>query len=199
MATKISKFYRQAAIERMSLNITDDSMFVLLPSEYEDDTYYRVDLDEQTLAPKKCCCRGFCRSGKCKHFTITAEAFAGYKPAPVAPEPVEDVEPVEPKITEIEFNNFYVVNSNTQVWRTEAGEWMAVGPTTNAVEIFESHLEKQKAVKEAERLVTEPVVAQQEEKSSSQEVVSLDDKRRERDILDAPLTRNSGFSLLKVS
>lgn len=42
-------------------------------------------------------------------------------------------------------------------------------------------------------------VAQSEEKPSAQEVVSLDDKRRERDMLDAPLTRNSGFSLLKVS
>lgn len=42
-------------------------------------------------------------------------------------------------------------------------------------------------------------VAQQEVKSSSQEVVSLDDKRRERDMLDAPLTRNTGFQLLKVS
>ncbi len=42
-------------------------------------------------------------------------------------------------------------------------------------------------------------IAQLEDKPSAQEVVSLDDKRRERDILDAPLTRNSGFSLLKVS
>ena len=42
-------------------------------------------------------------------------------------------------------------------------------------------------------------LAQLEDKLPTQEVVLLDDKRRERDILDAPLTRNSGFSLLRVS
>lgn len=40
-------------------------------------------------------------------------------------------------------------------------------------------------------------LAQQEDKSSSQDVVSLNDKRRERDILDEPLTSNRGFELLR--
>ncbi len=40
-------------------------------------------------------------------------------------------------------------------------------------------------------------IAQSEDKLPTQEVVSLNDKRR--DMLDAALTTNSGFSLLKVS
>lgn len=214
MASKISKFYREAAINLMSLNITDDSMFVILPSENDDKVYYRVYVNEETMQSERCSCRSYSYRQRCKHVQIVSDAFAGYS-APVAPtpEPVEDVEPVEPKITEIEFNNFYVVNSNTQVWRTEDGQWMAIGPTTNAIELVEAHL----AVKEAERIVASPVEqpATRWDKDQCCQVYAvtsqpvdlvaqqakLDKQRREyeRGMLGAPLTKNSGFELLKVS
>lgn len=94
----------------------------------------------------KCSCRGFCRWGKCKHFTITSDAFADYV-APV----------VEPKVTEIEAGQWYIVSHDTQVWLQD-GQWMAVGPTANAIEIVESHIAKQQAVAEAEEIVATPVV-----------------------------------------
>ena len=198
---KISEAYKQAAIEGMSLNITDDEMFVLIPSERGNNAY-RLWMDEQTMQPTSCNCAGFSRWQHCKHCTIVAEAFAGYVAPVEAPATTPVVEsPAQeekPKVTEIEAGNWYVVNSDTQVWLQD-GEWIAVGPTANAIELVESHLEKQKAVAEAEQIVAQPVVAQQEDKLPAQEIVSLDDKRHERDILDAPLTRNSGFSLLRVS
>ena len=194
----ISETYKQMIVERMSLHITDDSMFILLPSERNNKSFYRVDMDEATMTPKSCNCAGHSRWGHCKHATVVAECFAFFKPvAPVA-EPVVEPTP-EPEVTcEVEAGSWYIVSHDTQVWLQD-GQWMAVGPTTNAVELVESHLEKQKAVAEAEQIVAQPVVAQQEVKLPTQEVVSLNDKRRERDILDAPLTKNSGFHLLKVS
>lgn len=153
MAANISRFYRQAAINLMSLNITDTEMYVLIPSENDEQTYYRVDLNEETLEPVKCGCKGFCRWNRCKHFTIVSECFAGYV-APIAPV----TEPVEPKITEVETGSWYIINASTSVFKTEEGEWIALGPTTDAIEIVKAHLEKQMAVAEAEKIITQPKV-----------------------------------------
>lgn len=147
MAATISNEYREMAVQAMSLNITEDEMFVLIPSERNNKSFYRVDMDEATTQPTSCKCPGFCRWNHCKHCTIVAEAFAGY----VVATPAE-----EPKITEIEAGQWYILNKNTQVWRTEDGVWMAVGPTANAIELVEAHIAKQQAVAEAERIVAQP-------------------------------------------
>jgi hypothetical protein len=160
MAAKISKEYQEKAIRLMSLNINDETMFILIPSENDDQIYHRVDVIEETMQSKKCYCKGFARWKHCKHCTIVDTAFAGYAAAPVVP-----TEVVEPKVTEIEANDFYVVNSNTQVWRNEDGQWMAVGPTTNAVEIVEAHIAKQQVIAEAEEIVATPVVVKVEPKA----------------------------------
>jgi hypothetical protein len=160
MAAKISKEYQEKAIRLMSLNINDETMFILIPSENDDQIYHRVDVIEETMQSKKCYCKGFARWKHCKHCTIVDTAFAGYVAAPVVP-----TEVVEPKVTEIEANDFYVVNSNTQVWRNEDGQWMAAGPTTNAVEIVEAHIAKQQVIAEAEEIVATPVVVKVEPKA----------------------------------
>ena len=160
MAAKISTEYRQAAIEGMSLNINDDTMFILIPSENDDQIYHRVDLIEETMQSKKCYCKGFARWKHCKHCTIVDTAFAGYAAA-VAP--VEVVEPVA-KITEIEAGQWYIVNSNTQVWRNEDGQWMAVGPTTNAIELVEAHIasQKQDEMPAQQPVIVSPVIVKVE-------------------------------------
>jgi hypothetical protein len=189
----ISNEYREMAIQSMSLNITDDEMFVLIPSERNNKSFYRVDMDEATLQPESCRCAGFSRWKKCKHVTLVAECFAFYKPA-ATPVVESASQEEEPKVTEIEANNFYIVNSNTQVWRTEDGQWMAVGPTENAIEIVESHLEKQQAVAEAEQIVAQVV----EKPEPTQEVVSpVEPIPLKRGMMDAPLTSNSGFQMFK--
>lgn len=197
MATKISTCYRQYAVERMSINITEDEMYILLPSENDDQVYYRVGVVEETLEPVKCGCKGFSRWGKCKHFTIVAEAFAGYKPVatPVVEAPAqEDETPVveqEPRITEVEAGSWFIINKNTSVWRDdETGKWFAIGPTANALEIVLSYLDKQKAVAEAEQIVAQS----QEVVSPEKEVSKITDISTK-----GALTRNTGFELLKVS
>lgn len=204
MAAKISKEYQEKAIELMSLNITEKEMYVLLPSENDDQIYYRVDLVEETMTPTRCSCRGFCRWKRCKHVTLTSEAFAGYAASAPEPTPVDVVEvvesePVEPKITEVEAGNWYIINSNTGIWRREDdGEWMTVGemPLSDAIELVEAYIEKQQAVKEAEQIVASPV-AQPE---PAQEVVSPVEQRRdyELDMLRSALTSNSGFQVLRL-
>lgn len=160
MAAKISKEYQEKAINLMSLNITDDTMFILIPSENDDQIYHRVDLTEETMQSKKCYCKGFARWKHCKHCTIVDTAFAGYA-GYVAP--VEVVEPVA-KITEIEAGQWYIVNSNTQVWRNEDGQWMAVGPTENAVKLVEAHIasQKQDEMPAQQPVVVSPVIAKVE-------------------------------------
>jgi hypothetical protein len=196
MAAKISKFYREAAINLMSLNITDDSMFILIPSENDDQVYYRVDVSEETMQAERCSCRSYSYRQRCKHVQIVSGTFAGYTAPAPEPTPAEDVEvvesePAEPKVTEIEAGQWYVVNSDSQVWKdAESGQWMAVGPTENAIEIVEAHL----AVREAERIVASPI-AQPEPTQEVSPVV----RDYEIDMLRTALTSNSGFQLLKVS
>lgn len=196
MATKISNEYKQTAIEGMSLHITEDEMFVLIPSERGNNAY-RMWMDEATMQPTSCNCPGHKRWGTaCKHMQIVADAFAGYV-APVVATPVvelaatpvaEEAPAEEPRITEVEAGSWYVVNRNTQVWRdAESGKWFAIGPTANALEIVLDYLEKQKAVAEAEQIVARPPVQEAPVKPVLK-----------RDMFNASLTSNLGFSLLKV-
>lgn len=162
MATKISENYKETAVQAMSLNITEDEMFILIPSETDASKLYRVEMIEETMQPKSCNCLGFCRWHHCKHCTIIAECFASYKPIVTTP-----ATPVETRITEIEPNNWYIINRNTQVWRTEDGRWLAAGPTANAIQIVEAHL----AVKAAEQIVASPKVVEVTEQAIEVPVV----------------------------
>jgi hypothetical protein len=141
----INFFYQQYAIQFMSLNLDESGLFIMIPSEKDDNKFYRVDLVEETMQAAKCECFGFRRWQKCKHETIVNSAFAGYKP--VAPASVE------PKITEVEAGEWYIVNADTQVWMNE-GQWLSAGPTESAVEIVKAHVEGKQAVAEAERIVS---------------------------------------------
>lgn len=194
-ATKISNEYREMAVQGMSLNITEDEMFILIPSERGNNSFYRVDMDEATMQPTSCKCPGFCRWQHCKHCTIVAEAFAGYKPI-VPATPVVEETPVEPRITEVEAGQWYIVNRNTQVWKdAETGQWFAIGPTANALEIVLSYLDKQSAVAAAEQ-----IVAQSQDTLPTQDVVYQEEVSKITDIsTKGALTRNTGFQLLKVS
>lgn len=189
----ISNEYREMAVEHMSLNITDDEMFIILPSERNNKSFYRVDVDEATMQPKSCNCPGHLRwHTACKHMALISECFADYAAPVVESAPQQE----EPKITEIETGNWYIINSNTGIWRREDdGEWIAVGemPLSDAIAIVEGYLEKQQAVAEAEHIVAQ-VVTQPEPDKEDQKPIPL-----KLDVLDAPLTSNRGFSLLKVS
>lgn len=142
MATQINSFYKEHAMEYAV--ISEDGLTVTLPSEKHANVSYtvRCELTAKGVEVVSCQCRGFSRWAHCKHQTIIQEW--------------QDARYVAPKITEIEAGNWYIVNSNTQVWRNEAGEWLAAGPTENAIEIVESYL----AVQTAEQIVATPVVEQ---------------------------------------
>lgn len=148
MAT-INSFYKQHAMQFAT--ISEDGMVVTLPSEKKEDTFYNVSCKETAhgVEAVDCQCRGFKRYHECKHLTIVNEWLEAEAPAT----------PVEPKITEIEPNTWYILNSDTQVWKdAESGEWLAAGPTANAIELVEAHLAKQQAIAEAEQIVATPVV-----------------------------------------
>jgi hypothetical protein len=158
----INFFYQQYATQFMTLNLDEQNLFISIPSEKDDNKFYRVELCEETMQSTSCNCPGHRRWGHCKHAEIVNAAFAGYK-APAAA-------PVEPKITEVEQGTWYVVNANTQVWLNE-GQWIAVGPTSDAVEIVKAHIattvepvvtqdveptiEAAAAIAEAEKIVSE--------------------------------------------
>jgi len=140
MAT-INSFYRQHVMEFAV--ISEDGMVVTLPSEKDADVSYEVccEQTEDGVAATSCQCRGFEHRGLCKHLAIVQEWYNAQAL----------------KITEIEKGRWFVVNSNTQVWLSEDGQWLSAGPTENALEIVKDHLEKQSAVKEAEEIVAQPV------------------------------------------
>jgi hypothetical protein len=140
----INFFYQSYATQFMSLNLEDSCLFISIPSEKDDNKFYRVELNEETMQATSCNCPGHRRWGHCKHAEIVNSAFSGYK-APAAA-------PVESKVTEVEAGEWYIVNADTQVWMNE-GQWIAAGPTSEAIEIVKAHLEKQSAVAEAESIV----------------------------------------------
>ncbi len=190
----INSFYKRYAAQLMSLNLDEGGLFISIPSERDDNKFYRVDLIEETMQAEKCECWGFCRWSKCKHCTITNEAFANYKPVP--PTPV-----AEPKITEAEAGEWYIVNSDTQVWQVN-GAWMAVGATENAIEIVAAHLEKQEAVAEAEKIVAAPHVEKVAEPHLpvAMELQGRGKVAKSVDIgTKGNLNGNKGFSILKIA
>jgi hypothetical protein len=139
MAT-INNFYREHAMEYAV--ISEDGLTVTLPSEKEANVNYQVRCERTAKGVEAvdCQCRGFRRWAHCKHLVIVQEW--------------QDAQ--APKITEIEAGSWYIVNSNTQVWKGEDGQWLAAGPTANAIELIEAHL----AVQVAEEIVATPMVEQ---------------------------------------
>ena len=167
--TKVNAWYIRAAIEQLVLAIDDHSMFCKVISERVSGVSYRVEVDEETMLSKSCSCPA--RTSSCKHRLVVDQAFANYKPVPPTP--------VEPKITEVEAGSWYVVNSDSQVWKTEDGQWLAVGTTENAVEIVKAHIESQveqeQAVAEAERIV-DVVVLEAKAQAEVDEVMDREEK-----------------------
>ena len=199
MATQINHFYRQHAMEYAV--ISEDQMVVTLPSEKKAGTSYEVRCEHTAKGVEvvSCQCSGFRRWSHCKHQTIVQEW--------------QDTRYVAPKITEIEADRWYVVNSNTQVWRdADTGEWLAAGPTANAIEIVESYL----AVQTAEQIVATPMVEQpapeivglteSHEQTIAPVSIAASDAEKLASVLSAQkvdlglvgnLTRNQGFQMLR--
>jgi hypothetical protein len=125
MATQINSFYREHAMEYAT--ISEDGLTVTLPSEKKENVNYDVRCEHTAKGVEavSCQCYGFSRYHRCKHLVIVNEWLDTQTPTTA----------VEPKITEIEAGNWYVLNSNTQVWKGEDGQWLAAGPTANAIEI----------------------------------------------------------------
>jgi hypothetical protein len=204
----INSFYHQHAMQFST--ISEDGMVVTMPSEKKADVSYNIYCKETAhgIEAVDCQCRGFKRYQACKHLTIVNEWLDAQ--APVAP-----VVEQEPKITEIEPNAWYILESNTQVWKDqESGEWLAAGLTENAIEIVEAHIAKQQAIAEAEQIVATPVVAMPvieiDESSTIQPIepakIAASDSKKLASILAeqkvdlgliGSLTRNHGFQLLR--
>jgi hypothetical protein len=149
MATQINSFYKNHAMQFAT--ISEDGLTVTLPSEKRENVSYDVHCKETAhgVEAVSCQCYGFRRWSHCKHITIVQEWLDEQAP----------VVPAEPKITEIEPNAWYIVNSDSQVWRdAETGQWMTAGLTANAIEIVEAYLAKQQAVAAAEEIIAAPVV-----------------------------------------
>jgi hypothetical protein len=142
-AKKINETYIKKATQNLVLTLDNDKMYCEVISESNDRLCYRVELDEETMTAKKCQCYSYRR---CKHMDIVDSAFASFKK-------------IEHKITEIETNQWYIVNSNTSVW-CQDGQWFSVGPTENAIEIVKAHIapKRQESVKVA-KPVASPKVA----------------------------------------
>jgi hypothetical protein len=203
MATQINSFYKQHVMQYATFS--EDGMVVTLPSERKADVSYNILCKETAHGAEavSCQCYGFSRYHRCKHITIVNEWLDEQAPAT----------PVEPKITEIEPNAWYVVNSDSQVWRdAETGQWMTAGLTANAIEIVEAHL----AVKTAEQIVATPMVEQPAhqvvELTESDEhttvpvsIAASDTKKLARVLAEQKvdlglvgnLTRNHGFQMLR--
>jgi hypothetical protein len=201
MAT-INSFYKQHAMEYAT--ISEDGLTVTLPSEKKSDVCYNIYCKETAhgVEAVDCQCRGFKRYGHCKHLVIVNEWLDEQTPST----------PVEPKITEIEAGNWWIVNSDTQVWRNEDGQLMSAGLTANAIEIVESYL----AVKTAEQIVATPMIEQpapeivELTESNEQTIapvrIAASDAEKLASVLSAQkvdlglignLTRNQGFQLLR--
>lgn len=139
MAKKINEAYIKKATQNLVLTLDNDKMYCEVISESNDYLCYRVELEEETMTAKKCQCYSYRR---CKHMDIVDTAFAFFKK-------------VEHKITEIEANQWYIINSNTSVWYQD-GQWFSVGPTENAIEIVKAHIapKQQESVKAAKPVVS---------------------------------------------
>lgn len=162
MATRVKKvnqWYIKYATEHLVLAMDDNTLYCEVISENVEGLSYRVDMDETAMVAKRCQCAS---RKRCKHMDICDTAFAGYA-GYVAP--VEVVEPVA-KITEVEAGQWYIINSNTQVFKTDDGQWMAVGPTTSAIELVEAHIasQKQDEMPAQQPVVVSPVVVKEEAK-----------------------------------
>ncbi len=203
MASKSKiNWYAKYATEHLVVATDERGLYCEVVSENIEGVSYRVDMDEKTMQAKSCNCKSY---KPCKHMRIATEALASATPV------VE-----ETKITEIEAGQWYILNSNTQVFKTEDGRWMAVGPTENGVEIVEAHIAKQQAIAEAEQIVASPVVTmptpevvasiESDEHTTVPVTVAASDGKKLANILAeqkvdlglvGSLTRNQGFHLMR--
>jgi hypothetical protein len=107
MASKSKiNWYAKYATEHLVTGKDESGLYCEVLSENIEGVSYRVDMDEKTMQAKSCNCKSY---KPCKHMRIATEALA-------------PTTAVEPKITEIEAGNWYVLNSNTQVWKGEDGQ-----------------------------------------------------------------------------
>ena len=200
MATQINAFYQQHAMAYAE--ISDDWMTFTLPSEEKADVSYEVQCGRIASGVEvvSCQCHGFEYRGHCKHLTIVQDW-------------IEKVIMSSQGICEVEAGKWYIVNSDTQVWLQD-GKWVAAGPTENAIEIVERHLEKQK---EVTPVVEEPAIETPDQVAAIEEtpvvekateevkvepkptyrIISLGQKKERRDLLaEIEAKRESKFEML---
>lgn len=79
-------FYASHVINELTIDEDRNGLFVLIPSENEEDTSYTVRCHEHKngVTAQSCSCKGFYYRHTCKHIEIVNGYWSNiYKPAPV--------------------------------------------------------------------------------------------------------------------